>query len=260
MPGSAPPSPRLGSTAQADVINAPARLRSTITAPPSFQLREVDVRGVSPSRDDRPWQDITRRRRPLHGGHTGGGYDVAARPSPRGRIEQEQASLRRLISKTKGKCSRCLDPSHRVSKCTDQMRCLSCDESGHRERFCPRRRRKSKPPACPAACSSTPGRATSFPTAPGVHSWAEIVAALLRHEGRDNHDVDVAGGDRHERRCRGSEGRGRQQGMHGGSAPSHRQLDSSDTSLGRRAASPPLTMSVDNADVTLVGLRDVFAD
>ena len=92
-------------------------------------------RAVSPPRDERPWLRVSRQRRPRHGELSGRGN--SARAAPRDRIDQKQASFLRFISKTKGKCSRCLDPSHRAAKCEDNMRCLSCDESGHRERFLP---------------------------------------------------------------------------------------------------------------------------
>ncbi|KAM0833515.1 hypothetical protein ACQ4PT_064216 [Festuca glaucescens] len=178
-------------------------------------------------------------------------------PAPCGRSGQEQASLLRLISKTKGKCSRCLAPSHRASKCKDQMRCFSCDESGHRERFCPHRR-KLKPPSSPV-CASTLVRAASSPTAPGAHSWAEIVAAPLPREGRKGHGADVAGGGQHERQDRASEGRDRLHGPRGARITS--TVLSSSAGFGHhRAASPPPTLSIDDTVVTIVGIHHAFAE
>ncbi|KAK1620219.1 hypothetical protein QYE76_025736 [Lolium multiflorum] len=83
-------------------------------------------------------------------------------------------------------------PSHRASKCKDQIRCFYCDESGHRERFCPHRR-KFKSPSSPSR-AKTLVPATSSPTSPGARSWAKIVAAPLPCDGRKGHGVEVAGG------------------------------------------------------------------
>ncbi|KAM0826469.1 hypothetical protein ACQ4PT_068859 [Festuca glaucescens] len=225
----------------------------------SVELADIwpSSRAMSPPRGERPWLVVPRQRRPWHGRHPVRGNDAMAWPAPCGRSGQEQASLLRFINKTKGKCSRCLAPSHRASKCKDQMRCFSCDESGHRERFCPHRR-KLKPPSS-LVCASTLGRAASSPTAPGARSWAEIVAVPLACEVRKGHGADVAGGGQHGRQDRASEGRDRLHGPRSACITS--PVLSSSAGFGRhRAASPPPTLSVDDTVVTIVGLHHAFAE
>ncbi|KAM0842477.1 hypothetical protein ACQ4PT_058364 [Festuca glaucescens] len=214
--------------------------------PPSLEQRAFrsSSPAVSPPRDERPWLGVSRQRRPRHGGLSDRGNSAT------GRFGQEQASLLRFISKTKEKCSRCLDPNHRASKCRDQMHCFSCDESGHRERFCPRCR-KSKPPSCSSVGASKLAWATSSPTAPGARSWAEIVAAPLPCEGRKDHAADVAGGGRNERQDKASERSDRRQGPRGVRTPSPQ--DSS-------CASSPRTLSIDCTAVTVMGLCHAFAE
>lgn len=190
---------------QCNIVPEPPSLEQTAFHPSSP--------AVSPPRDERPWLGVSRQRRPRHGGLSDHGNNAT------GRFSQEQASLLRFISKTKGKCSRCLDPYHRASKCRDQMRCFSCDESGHRERFCPRRR-KSKLPSCSSVGASKLAQATSSPTAPGIRSWADIVAAPLPCEGRKDHAADVAGGGQNERQDKAAERTDCQQGPQGVHTPS----------------------------------------
>ncbi|KAM0897052.1 hypothetical protein ACQ4PT_022830 [Festuca glaucescens] len=239
------PSQRLTAVVPSEVPSLPPQC-NIVPEPPSMEQRafRLSSPAVSPPRDERPWLGVSRQCRPRHGGLSDHGNSAT------GRFRQEQASLLRFISKTKGKCSRCLDPYHRASKCRDQMRCFSCDESGHRERFCPRRR-KSKPPSCSSVGTSKLAQATSSPTAPGARSWAEIVAAPLPCEGLKDHAADVAGGYPNERQDKAVERTGCRQGPRGMHTPSPQ--DSS-------CASPPRTLSIDCTAVTVMGLRHAFAE
>ena len=98
-------------------------LRSIVVVPPA-------LRGEGRPRDEEGWLTVPPRRRPA-GRSDGGGVKP-----------KHSAAAIRFMRRTEGLCARCLAPihHHRSSACRAQIRCLSCNLSGHKERDFPLRR------------------------------------------------------------------------------------------------------------------------
>lgn len=69
---------------------------------------------------------------------------LSTKPSPAGRSGEESHMLCLLKAKAGVRCCfNCFATDHRISFCRDPPRCLVCSRSGHKARFCPRRRATS---------------------------------------------------------------------------------------------------------------------
>ncbi|KAM0851547.1 hypothetical protein ACQ4PT_052352 [Festuca glaucescens] len=81
--------------------------------------------------------------------------------------------------RTLGRCARCLAPAHHhlASAYRDQIRCLSCNLSSHKERHCLLRQAAKAAPRKQVHPAAHPHQSASSPTAPGAKSWAAVVAA-----------------------------------------------------------------------------------
>ena len=132
-----------------------------VLPPVELKLQEPGM-AKSPALDmegnELPWQEVRNKRR--------SGLNLAP-PSPTRGGEDRAVVFRRRV---RGRCFRCLAPDHRVAGCYGDIRCLSCNCSGHRERDCPQRLKNSQAPRCfkpppPARCLD------------GSCSWAEVAAA-----------------------------------------------------------------------------------
>ncbi|KAM0917355.1 hypothetical protein ACQ4PT_009578 [Festuca glaucescens] len=168
-------------SAERPVFNAPApALRSLVVVPPSY-LRSARLQGKSPppaaptARGGKVWVTPPSRRRARWDGDSSRRDAGLSSPTPRG--SQAEAALLRFKRRTQGRCARCLAPAHHhlVSACRDQIRCFSCNLSGHKERHCPLRRVAKAAPPPPPRQPPRPHQASS-PCAPGARSWAAVVA------------------------------------------------------------------------------------
>ena len=110
-----------------------------VLPPVELKLQEPGM-AKSPALDmegnELPWQEVRNKRRP--------GLNLAP-PSPTRGGEDRAVVFRRRV---RGRCFRCLAPDHRVAGCYGDIRCLSCNCSGHRERDCPQRLKNSQAPRC----------------------------------------------------------------------------------------------------------------
>ncbi|KAM0864553.1 hypothetical protein ACQ4PT_043841 [Festuca glaucescens] len=75
--------------------------------------------------------------------------------------------------------SRCLAPKHRAADCKNDIRCLTCNLSGHRERDCHLRRKKWNSQKRPPVQRTAPTSTLSSPLTPGARSWAAVAAPSL---------------------------------------------------------------------------------
>jgi hypothetical protein len=78
-----------------------------------------------------------------------------------------------LLRKAWGKCFKCLSPDHRVAECRNLAKCLLCDGSGHKARWCPTFRR---PDPSPPPVAQAPARS---PAATSVVGPAAVAAGTV---------------------------------------------------------------------------------